>query len=73
MHPNQHHHEDVVWRQDVQDAINQADNVIKELGATDLSTISKTIEKSLDDTQTSLKVRESDLFDRINGNLDKTS
>jgi len=62
---------DVVWRQDVEEAIIQADNVIKELGATDLSTISKNIGDALETTQTSLKVRESDLFDRINGNLDK--
>jgi len=62
---------DVVWRQEVQDAIIQADNVIKELGATDLSTISKTIGDALETTQTSLKVREKDLFNRINGNQEE--
>ena len=62
---------EVVFRQEVQDAIIQADNVIKELGATNLSTISDKIGDALETAQTSLKVRESDLFDRINGNLDK--
>jgi hypothetical protein len=62
---------EVVFRQEVQDAIIQADNVIKELGATNLSTISDKIGNALETTQTSLKVREKDLFDRINGNEEK--
>ena len=62
---------EVVFRQEVQDAIIQADNVIKELGATNLSTISDKIGDALETTQTSLKVREKDLFDRINGNEEK--
>ena len=62
---------EAIFRQEVQDAIIQADNVIKELGATNLSTISDKIGDALETTQTSLKVRESDLFDRVNGNPDK--
>ena len=62
---------EAVFRQEVQDAINQADNIIKDLGATDLATISEKIGNALETTQTSLKVREKDLFDRINGNEEK--
>ena len=62
---------EAVFRQEVQDAINQADNIIKDLGATDLATISEKIGNTLQTTQQSLKVREGDLFDRINGNPEK--
>ena len=62
---------EAVFRQEVQDAINQADSIIKELGATDLATISEKIGNTLQTTQQSLKVREGDLFDRINGNSEK--
>ena len=62
---------DVVFRQEVQDAINQADSIIKDLGATNLATISEKIGNTLQTTQQSLKVREGDLFDRINGNPEK--
>ena len=62
---------EAVFRQEVQDAINQADNIIQDLGATNLATISEKIGNTLQTTQQSLKVREGDLFDRINGNPEK--
>lgn len=59
---------EVTFRAEVQDAINRADQIIKELGATDLSTISFKIGDKLRTTQETLKTRESDLYDRVDGN-----
>ena len=59
---------EVTFRAEVQDAINRADQIIKELGAIDLSTISFKIGDELQTTQSTLKRREGDLYDRVDGN-----
>ena len=62
---------EVTFRAEVQDAINRADAIMKELGATDLSTISGKIGDTLRTTQETLKTKESDLYDRVDGNVEK--
>jgi hypothetical protein len=62
---------EILFRQQVIEAKNRADEIIKELGATDLSTISFKIEKNLQETIDGLKTREGDFYDRVDGNEKK--
>jgi hypothetical protein len=62
---------EILFRQEVVEAKNRADEIIKDLGATDLSTISFKIEKNLEDTRDALKTREGDFYDRVDGNEKK--
>jgi len=62
---------EILFRQQVVEAKNRADEIIKDLGATDLSTISFKIEKNLEETIDGLKTREGDFYDRVDGNEKK--